>query len=760
MKKQFLFTVTLVFAALFTGQNAFAEYCKTAQTTTRTTGDRYLSSFTMGDGTNTVSVTGLQTNTSRGSCYFDKTVSVLTVSAGATITPTVNWHGEWMHGYIWVDYNKNQIFEKDLETTGVPKATSELVSYTFLERPNRNSKGLITTTDNPDYQLPSKLSELPFNIPADLAVGDYRARLVIEWASDDPCGTNNMGSTGGAMVDFTIRIIASSERTVTISSSDIGKGSVSIDGESGLSVRKAGPITLIATPESGFCFVNWTNGVGGAVVSTASRFIQNGNEDITLVANFSSIVYPVMKRTFTGNAMQENRYIKSVTTSGTATPTVFSCATQSELPYTAFTATGGTYVTAGALLDKTATPIVIDQGTTSFNMIFFAWQNAIGSALKEIDWTQNAYFIDWNRNGRFTDAGEISAKSGDAEQNTALYNVGGYSRTINIPVGQASGNYRMRVVFYEPSPNTEQWQNTLFSTKNNEIRNGISYDFIIQVLDPTDMKIIGASVSKNSGRINPGDKNIILGSVNVKTSGSLNPLALKDLKMQYSGTTTGDINNLRWVYSTSGNVTGDIVSSAANALSNMTFSVNKQLTLGNNFFILIADVANAAVVGNKIQVAVNSATVADNSYTLETPPGVGEYIVSKVVDYTKGNAVWFDTPNSSTAGAEIWKTNDTSIEENWERRSYPIGNGSFGGNILGSINRERIVLNEKTLWKGGPGTGAAAYWDMNKTVSSSVLDNIRNYLVNGQNSNADNLVMRNFNGKIDYNKNKFGAFTV
>ncbi|MEG2164012.1 MAG: hypothetical protein RRY55_05975, partial [Bacteroidales bacterium] len=104
MKKQFLFTVTLVFAALFTGQNAFAEYCKTAQTTTRTTGDRYLSSFTMGDGTNTVSVTGLQTNTSRGSCYFDKTVSVLTVSAGATITPTVNWHGEWMHGYIWVDY--------------------------------------------------------------------------------------------------------------------------------------------------------------------------------------------------------------------------------------------------------------------------------------------------------------------------------------------------------------------------------------------------------------------------------------------------------------------------------------------------------------------------------------------------------------------------------------------------------------------------------------------------------------------------------
>ncbi|MEG2163192.1 MAG: GEVED domain-containing protein, partial [Bacteroidales bacterium] len=218
MKKQFLFTVMLVFAALFTGQNAFAEYCKTAESVTRTAGDRYLTSFTMGDGTNTVSVTGLQSSTYRGPCYFDKTASVLATSPGSIITPAVTWQGEWMHGYIWIDYNKNGTFEKDLEATGVPKVTSELVSYTFLELPNRNSKGLILGEGDLSYQLPGKLSELPFKIPVNLTAGDYRARLVIAWASDNPCGPSNMGSTGGSMVDFTIRIAGTPvpSRTITL----------------------------------------------------------------------------------------------------------------------------------------------------------------------------------------------------------------------------------------------------------------------------------------------------------------------------------------------------------------------------------------------------------------------------------------------------------------------------------------------------------------------------------------------------------------
>ena len=40
----------------------------------------------------------------------------------------------------------------------------------------------------------------------------------------------------------------------------------------------------------------------------------------------------------------------------------------------------------------------------------------------------------------------------------------------------------------------------------------------------------------------------------------------------------------------------------------------------------------------------------------------------------------------------------------WEREALPIGNGSLGATVFGGAPSERIQLNEKTLWTGGPGS--------------------------------------------------------
>lgn len=136
-----------------------------------------------------------------------------------------------------------------------------------------------------------------------------------------------------------------------------------------------------------------------------------------------------------------------------------------------------------------------------------------------------------------------------------------------------------------------------------------------------------------------------------------------------------------------------------------------------------------------------------------------------ITDYTTGNALWFDSPNSSTEGTAIWETTDfsnstTNPDKEWECRSFPIGNGAFGGSILGAVNRERVVLNEKTLWNGGPGTGVAEYWDMNNHVNHLTMDLIRQHLAHGDNKSADDLVRNNFKGKINYDRERFGSFTV
>ena len=90
----------------------------------------------------------------------------------------------------------------------------------------------------------------------------------------------------------------------------------------------------------------------------------------------------------------------------------------------------------------------------------------------------------------------------------------------------------------------------------------------------------------------------------------------------------------------------------------------------------------------------------------------------ETVDYTQGLSVWFDTPNNLDGQAVWLRASGTGAnpDKTWESRSLPIGNGSLGANIMGSISAERITLNEKTLWKGGPNTakGAEYYWNVNK----------------------------------------------
>ena len=132
------------------------------------------------------------------------------------------------------------------------------------------------------------------------------------------------------------------------------------------------------------------------------------------------------------------------------------------------------------------------------------------------------------------------------------------------------------------------------------------------------------------------------------------------------------------------------------------------------------------------------------------------------IDYCKGLAVWFDSPTTSSL-PPAWTINNgdvgTNPDQEWEQKSLPIGNGNFGANILGAVKSERITLNEKTLWMGGPGANSSAYWDMNREAAK-YLPEIRKMLDEGNLAETEELVKREFQGKIDYNSSLFGTFTT
>lgn len=165
-------------------------------------------------------------------------------------------------------------------------------------------------------------------------------------------------------------------------------------------------------------------------------------------------------------------------------------------------------------------------------------------------------------------------------------------------------------------------------------------------------------------------------------------------------------------------------------------------------------------------------------------------LLAAVTASAQNNVVWFDTPTSLN-GRSIWYgghpekfTNgikpinagdrNYNPDREWEERSLPLGNGSIGANILGSIATERITLNEKTLWRGGPGTGkagqkgtpagAANYWNMNKQ-SAHLIPEIRQAFADGDNDKASRLTWQNFNSTVPYEATgeeefRFGSFTT
>ena len=135
----------------------------------------------------------------------------------------------------------------------------------------------------------------------------------------------------------------------------------------------------------------------------------------------------------------------------------------------------------------------------------------------------------------------------------------------------------------------------------------------------------------------------------------------------------------------------------------------------------------------------------------------------------RGQAIWYGGhPEQWTNGKKPISAGDTATnpDSDWESQSLPIGNGSLGANVLGSIEAERITFNEKTLWRGGPNTakGADYYWNVNKQ-SAHVIKDIRDAFAHNDWERAAELTRKNFNSNVPYESyaeepSRFGSFTT
>lgn len=153
--------------------------------------DRYLNSvsITVGEETQTAS-----TNTNHKP--YQMLDDYFTCSPGATITPSVDWKGTWMHSYVYIDLDQNKQFD-------VTKSTDEeVVSFTYYG--GKNSKGASAAQgcgvkNLPSFQAPDK-------------EGEYMMRFKIDWDCIDPAGNtdskNQIVSNGGSITDILLKVEA------------------------------------------------------------------------------------------------------------------------------------------------------------------------------------------------------------------------------------------------------------------------------------------------------------------------------------------------------------------------------------------------------------------------------------------------------------------------------------------------------------------------------------------------------------------------
>ncbi len=166
-------------------------------------GDRGLTSFTITDGENNLTVNSIQTS-AQAPVYVDKSAHKLTTTQGATLKFTdFSYTGSWMHAYAYIDYNND--FKFNLTNNNNGEGEGEIVSYNFYDgnditgTPGDTNGNSISNDYNGSKALPA------FTLPTDLEPGEYRMRIKVDWNNlDADYGASSIAADGGCQCDITL----------------------------------------------------------------------------------------------------------------------------------------------------------------------------------------------------------------------------------------------------------------------------------------------------------------------------------------------------------------------------------------------------------------------------------------------------------------------------------------------------------------------------------------------------------------------------
>ena len=139
--------------------------------------------------------------------YEDHTADEpFTVEAGSELTASFDYTGEWMHSFVYIDFDNDGDFsykEGQWDQTG-----TDLVAFSFYSldsNPKNDAFGYNSVGDELTGDARNTYAAPSFKAPA--KAGEYRIRFKFDWNCILPGGSSSILSDGGGIWDATLKVV-------------------------------------------------------------------------------------------------------------------------------------------------------------------------------------------------------------------------------------------------------------------------------------------------------------------------------------------------------------------------------------------------------------------------------------------------------------------------------------------------------------------------------------------------------------------------
>ena len=170
--------------------------------------------------------------------YEDHTADEpFTVEAGSELTASFDYTGEWMHSFVYIDFdNDGQFSYKEGQWD---QAGTDLVAFSFYSldsNPKNDASGYNSVGDELTGDARNTYAAPSFKAPA--KAGEYRIRFKFDWNCILPGGSSSILSDGGGVWDATLKVVEPVVDGISTINAEVANGETQLFTVNGVKLNK------------------------------------------------------------------------------------------------------------------------------------------------------------------------------------------------------------------------------------------------------------------------------------------------------------------------------------------------------------------------------------------------------------------------------------------------------------------------------------------------------------------------------------------